>query len=442
MFTSMKAHVRTLWLVALFLPAVLQAGDNWPQFRGPTGDGHSDAKGLPVAWSETEHIKWKVPIHDKGWSSPVIWGDQIWLTTAKEDGSQLFVLALNKHTGKVLHDVKLFDAEQPILWKGYNSYASPTPVIEENRVYVTFGRAGTACLDTKTAKVLWQRRDLLCDHFRGAGSSPVLFGNLLIMNFDGVDQQFVVALDKATGKTVWQTKRSVDFKDIEANGKPKADGDLRKAYATPMITIMEGKPVLLSSGAKAHYAYDPLTGKEYWRVEAQPFHSTGSRPLFGHGMMFIQGGFSKGHLFAVKPPPASAWNGGVLDAAKDDDPQPGKPQLVWRVKKGVPEAPSALLVGDLIFMVDNGGFASCLEAMTGKEVWSQRVTGSVYASPITADARVYTADKKGKVAVFAAAREFKLLAENQLDGEINASPAVSGKALFYRTAQSLYRIEQ
>jgi outer membrane protein assembly factor BamB len=426
----------------------LPAADNWPQFRGPDGDGHSDAKGLPVTWSETQNVKWKTPIHDKGWSSPVIWGDQIWLTTATEDGSQLFVLALDKNTGKLLRDVKLFDAEQPILWKGYNSYASPTPVIEEGRVYVTFGRAGTACLDTKSAKVLWERHDLLCDHFRGAGSSPILYRNLLIMNFDGIDNQFVVALDKATGKTVWQVKRSVDFKDLDpATGKPKADGDLRKAYSTPHVAMFEEKPVLLSSGAKAHYAYDPLTGKEFWRVEALEHHSTGGRPVVGYGLIFLTTGFSKGHLLAIKPPPAKAWNGSVLDATRDSDPEQDRPQLVWRMRKAVPETHSALLVGDLIFTVDNAGMASCLEALTGKEVWTERVLdpkAKVYASPIYADGRIYCYDKgnPSTVAVLSASRKFELLAKNQLDSEINASAAASGKALFFRTARTLYRIEQ
>ena len=163
------------------------AADNWPQFRGPTGDGQSSAKGLPLKWSETENVKWKTPIHDKGWSQPVIWADQIWLTTATDDGKDLFVMTLDKNTGKVLRDVKLFDAVQPEKWKGYNSYASPTPVIEEGRVYVSFGEAGTACLDTKTGAKLWERRDLKCNHYRGAGSSPILHGNLLVLEFDGAD---------------------------------------------------------------------------------------------------------------------------------------------------------------------------------------------------------------------------------------------------------------
>ena len=415
---------------------------DWPQFRGPAGDGRSEAKGLPLTWSETENVKWKMPIHDKGWSSPVIWGDQIWLTTATEDGKQLFVLTLDKATGKIIRDVKLFDATQPELWKRYNSYASPTPVIEEGRVYVTFGEAGTACLDTKTGKVLWERRDLRCNHYRGAGSSPILYGNLLVLQFDGADDQFIIALNKQTGKDEWRVKRSVDYKDLGANGKPQAEGDWRKAYGTPQIATIEGKPVLLSNGAKAHYGYDPLTGKEYWHV-SHPFHSTGARPLYQHGLIYFSGGFSRGHFLAIKPPPASAWKAGnILDASKDSEPAPGKPHVAWRLTKSVPETPSPILHEDLLFVVDNNGFASGIEAKTGKVLWTERVLKAMYASPVFSEGRIYACDREGKGAVFTATREFKLLGESKLDGTIEASPAVDGKALYLRTSKALYRIEK
>lgn len=432
--------------VALSLSvAVNGAGaDNWPQFRGPHGNGIADAKGLPLEWSETKNVKWKTPIHDKGWSSPVIWGDQIWLTTATEDGSQLFALCVDKHTGRIVHDLKLFDAVQPELWKRYNSYASPTPVIEEGRVYVTFGEAGTACLDTQTGKVLWTRRDLKCNHYRGAGSSPILYQNLFILHFDGVDDQFVIALDKRTGKDVWKTKRSVDFKDLDADGKPKAEGDFRKAYGTPQIVTLEGRPVMLSTGAKALYAYDPLTGRELWQVEVQPFHSSGARPLFGHGLVFFAAGFSRGHLLAVKPPPLSTWKpGNVYEATPNSEPEPGKAQVVWRVTKGVPETPSPVLKDDLLFVVDNNGFVSAVEALTGNVLWNERLLKAVYGSPICAEGRVYATDRDGRTVVFAAAREFKRLAENKVDdNQGGASLAASGKAIYLRTVSALYRIEE
>lgn len=407
------------------LPA--SAGDSWPQFRGPHGDGVSDAKGLPVTWSETEHVKWKTPIHGRAWSSPVILGDQIWMTTATEDGRQLFAVCVNRDSGKVVIDEKLFDVANPQFAHKFNSYGSPTPALEPGRVYVTFGSPGTACLDAKTGKVLWQRTDFVCNHYRGAGSSPIIFGNLLIMNFDGSDHQFVVALDKNSGKTVWETKRSIDYQDLDASGKPAGEGDYRKAFSTPHVAVMEGRPLLISSGAKAHYAYDPLTGKEIWRFEERAQHSASARPLIGHGMIYILTGFGKGQLLALKP-------GGQGDVTEKN--------LVWKMAKGAPSKPSPLLIGDSLYLINDSGIASCLDAKTGAEIWNERVGGNFSASPVAADGKIYFCNEEGKTIVVAPDRKFKKLAENKLDDGFMASPAIAGKALFLRTKTALYRIEQ
>ena len=285
------------------------AADNWPQFRGANGDGHSDAKGLPLTWSETNNVKWKTAIHDKGWSSPVIWDRQVWLTTASDDGRQLYAVCTDRDSGKVLHDLKVFEIGGQTDIRKYNTYASPTPVIEDGRIYVTFGSAGTACVDTKTGRTLWDRRDLECNHYRGAGSSPIVYQNLLIMNFDGSDFEYVIALNKKTGETVWKTDRSVDYKDTDANGSRQADGDYRKAFSTPHVAEVNGRPVLFSSGAKAHYAYDPVNGHEFWRVEEPEQHSASTRPVLGFGNVYFLTGFGKGQLIAVKLPDMKNWSG-------------------------------------------------------------------------------------------------------------------------------------
>jgi outer membrane protein assembly factor BamB len=414
-------------LALLSLSITLAAAENWPQFRGPTGDGQSDATALPLKFSDTEKVKWKTAIHGKGWSSPVIWSAQVWLTTATEDGTALSVLCVDKESGKVLRDEVLFRVATPQFCHKFNSYASPTPVIEEGRVYVTFGSPGTACLDTKTGAKIWERTDFVCNHYRGAGSSPILWGDLLLMNFDGSDHQFVVALDKKTGKTVWETKRSVDFQDLDKEGKPTGEGDFRKAFATPTIIQHAGKPILLSSGAKAHYAYDPATGRELWRFEELAQHSASTRPVVGHGLAYFQTGFSKGQLLAVK-----LGGSGVL---KEED-------LAWRQKKSVPNKPSMILGGDLLFMIDDGGIASCVDAKTGAPRWTERVGGNMSASPIHAAGRIYVGNEEGKVSVVALAPEFQLLAENQFPDGFMASPAVSGKALYLRSKTHLYRVEE
>ena len=413
-------------MTSWFLLAGLLALGQWPQFRGPDGDGVSPSTGLPVTWSETQNVRWKTSIHGRAWSSPVVLGRQVWLTTATPDGKQLFALAIDKDTGKVVHDLKLFDVATPQFAHAFNTYASPTPVIEAGRVYVTFGSPGTAAIDTTTGKVLWERRDLECNHFRGAGSSPILFGNLLLMHFDGSDVQYVVALDKRTGKTVWKTNRSVDFADLDPNGKPKADGDFRKAFATPQIVMTGNTPVLVSIGSMATYGYDPLTGKELWRIEEKGNFSGSTRPVVGHGLVFYPTGFNTGQIFAIRPD----GSGTVTNT-----------HVVWKFGRGAPNKPSLLLLGDLLFMINDGGIVTCLEAGTGREVWRSRLTDSYSASPVAADGRVYFFSEDGKATVIEAGRAFKVLAENTLDDGFMASPAIDGQALYLRTRTHLYRIE-
>jgi len=409
---------RTVLILAIILVAgPARADRNWPQFLGPRANGISDATDLPLEWSETSNIKWKTPIHDRGWSSPVVWDDQIWMTTATADGKQMFAVAVHRRTGEILYDIKVFTVEEPEEIHALNSYASPTPVIEAGRVYVHFGTYGTMCLDTATGKPLWSRRDLNCNHFRGPGSSPILFGNLLILHYDGFDVQFIVALDKTTGRTVWKTDRSTEFGNI--------DGDLRKAYCTPLITRVGGRLQMISPGAKAAMAYDPNTGEELWKVRYGGF-SNASRPFFGHGLAFVNTGFGRPQLWAVRPD----GHGDVTDT-----------HVVWRVTKSVPAKPTPVLVDDLITMVDDRGIASCIEARTGKTVWRNRLPGPYSASPLYAEGRIYFFNHDDTTTVIRAGRQYEVLAVNKLDDGCMASPAVVGKAIFLRTRTHLYRIE-
>ncbi len=403
----------------------MAADANWPEFRGPSGNGVTTATGLPVSWSETNQVRWKTAVHGKGWSSPVVWGRQIWLTTATEDGKNLYAMCVDAENGRIQHDLKLFEVETPQFIHKFNSPASPTPAIEAGRVYVTFGSPGTACLDTQTGKVLWQRRDLPCNHYRGAGSSPIIYGNLLILHFDGSDYQYLVALDKNTGTTVWRKDRSMDYQDQGPDGKPKMEGDLRKAFATPQVAEFDGRPVLISQGAKAHYGYNPLTGEEYWRLEERSCHSASDRPIVGQGMLFFSCGFSRGLVLAIKP--------GLKGQVSTNN-------IIWRTNRNAPNKPSLILFGDLLFMVDDAGIASCLEAKTGTEVWRERVGGNYSASPLLAEGRVYFFNEEGKTTVVEASRTFKKLAENKLEAGFMASPAVVDSALVLRTKTHLYRV--
>jgi outer membrane protein assembly factor BamB len=275
--------------------------------------------------------------------------------------------------------------------------------------------------------VLWERTDLVCNHFRGAGSSPVIYKDLLILHFDGSDCQYLLAFDKHTGKTRWKTPRTVDFQDLDPEtGKPKIDGDFRKSFSTPLVIEVQGKPVLISLGSMALYAYEPETGKELWRVESPGSHSGCTRPVAGNGLVFSPIGYMA-PIWGVRPD-----GRGVVTHS----------HVAWRYETSVARRSSLLLVGDWLFDLNADGFAACLEAKTGKELWRERLGGNFSASPILAQGKIYCFDEKGKTTVIEASPKFRRLAVNLLDDGFMASPAVSGKALYLRTKSSLYRIEE
>jgi outer membrane protein assembly factor BamB len=416
--------------------------DYWNQYRGPSGDGKSLAKNLPVDFSETKNVRWKTLIHDEGWSSPVVWGNQIWLTTGREDGSELFAVCVDLESGKVIHDIKVFDVADPQKeWQGHNTHATPTPFVEEGRVYVHFGTYGTACLDTKSGKKLWERRDLNCDHRVRPASSPIINGDSLFLHFDGVDVQFVAALDKNTGQTLWLQNRGVDSDlgavlkaeglsdaDIEETKKEKPN-DNRKAYATPTIIAYQGQRQLISPGAEVTFSYDPANGKELWRVRHLGWGwNAACRPIFEHDLVYLTTGQSR-RLLAVQP----SGSGDVTDT-----------HVAWSHRRFVPNMPSPLIVDDLLFMVSDQGLASCLEAKTGRELWKHRLSagGDHWASPLYADGKIYFCGKKGIVSVIAAARDFQLLTENRLEASFIASPAIAGDNIILRSLTHLYCVAE
>ena len=417
--------------VMLSLVVSLQADDlPWNQFRGPRGDGSSTEKGLPVTFAEgSKAILWKTPIAGRAWSSPVVWGKQIWLTNAPEIQNapkdkpkldkpiELFAVCVDLDSGKIIHNIKLFEVDTPQFTHGTNSYGSPTPFIEEGRVYIHFGSYGTACLDTKTGEKLWDRRDMPCDHFRGPGSSPVVHGDLLYLTYDGYDFQYITALNKLTGKTVWKKDRDVDF--------GTTDGDAKKGYSTPSIIQVGGRELLISPFASATIAYNPKSGEPVWTVRHGGMNAA-ARPLFGNGLLYINSADGPNPLVAVKPE-------GQGDITKTN--------IAWRSNKQIPKRSSQILLGDLFFMMNDSGVASCLDAKTGEEIWSKRLPGAYWASPLTADGLIYCFSQEGDIPVFKAGRTFELVAENKLADGFNASAAVAGKSLILRSKTHLYRIE-
>lgn len=414
-----RSIVRVLLLLVLVGSGrITTAEENWPEFRGPHGDGHADAAALPLTWSETEHVRWKTAIHDRGWSSPVIWGDQIWMTTATQDGKQMFAVQVDRNTGAIVRDLLIFSPAEPAYCIPFNSYASCTPVIEQGRVYIHFGSYGTRAIDTATGKTVWTRQDLPCDHFRGPGSSPILAGNLLILTFDGFDLQYLVALDKRTGETVWRTDRNIQYESD--------DGDYHKGFSTPAVIRAAGREQLISPSAGATISYDPATGSELWRVRSGGMNAA-ARPLFGHGLVFATTAAGGWQLFGVRPD----GSGDTTDS-----------QLAWKFPKSIPSRSSPLLVGDRLFMVSDAGIASCIEAKTGDAVWQKRLPGEYTASPIYAAGRIYFFNDSGLSPVIEPGDDLHELALNKLDEGCMGSPAVAGNALFLRTKTHLYRIEE
>ena len=360
---------------------------------------------------------WKTPIHGKAWSSPVIWDQQVWMTTATANGKDLSAVCVDRETGKIVHDLLVFHIPEPQYCIEFNSYASSTPVIEAGRLYVHYGSAGTACIDTQTGKTLWARPDLPCDHFRGAASSPILFENLLVVALDGYDLQYVVALDKETGDTVWRRDRNIDY--------GTDDGDAKKAYCTATVIEVDGKPQLVYPSAGDTIAYEPRTGEELWRVHHGGMNAA-ARPLFGHGRLFINTASGGLKLFAMRV-------GGSGDVTKSN--------IDWTSTQGVSTRSSQLLVGDWLFMVSDAGIATCLDAKTGKLLWQKRLAGEFSASPIGAEGRVYYCNQVGETFVVAAQPKYELLATNKLDDGCMASPAVYDKAIYLRTKTHLYRLQ-
>ena len=392
--------------VFLLLFLLLTPGD-WPQFRGPDGQGHSDERGLPLNWSETKNVRWKVVIPGKGWSSPVIQGDRIWLTTATDEGKSLRAIAVDRNTGSILINVEVFHLKSPHQTNPKNSYASPTPVLEADRIYVHFGAYGTACIN-QSGEIIWQTHLEYDNGQHGPGSSPVLYDNLLIISCDGQDLQFVVALDKLTGKVRWKKTR-----------------EGYQAYATPLVIKRPEGDLVVSPGAFRAIAYEPRTGKEIWQVGYGDGFSNVPRPVYGQGLVFICTGFQQPSMLAVR-----------VDGRGDVT----RSNTAWTLNRGVPLTPSPLLVGDELYMISDNGIASCVDAKTGRELWRVRLGGNYSASPIFADERIYFLSEEGESVVIEPAKQFKALARNQLDGLTLASMAVSGGSIFVRSQTHLYRI--
>ncbi|MDA0282392.1 MAG: PQQ-binding-like beta-propeller repeat protein [Planctomycetota bacterium] len=437
--------VRTLALilVSCSLVTLAVADDGWPQFRGPGGQGNASSSAIPLTWDLEQHLSWSANVPGKGYSSPIIQGNRVWVTTAVEfeptpeqkrqslEASRLEpkdfarrqvagrvslrILCFDYSTGERIYETVVAEVESPEAIHVGNSYASPTPVIVGNRVYAHFGVNGTACLDAETGDVLW-RRSIPVFYSVGAGSSPVVYGELLILVCDGIDKQFVIALDRNTGQTVWKADRPP---------KRAEDGQLQKAYSTPLVIHHEGQDQLIVPGAQWVVSYNPATGEEIWRVDHGDGFSTIPRPVYGNGLVYICTGYSQSQLLAIRV-------GGKGDVTSS--------HVVWKAQRQISRNPSPLLADELLFVISDNGICTCFDALTGTTHWQQRIAGNYSASPVLANGHVFVLSHEGTITAIPASRHQETLTTSHAPGELKASPAIVKSSVILRSGSQLYRI--
>lgn len=435
------SHQLFVFCFTLLSCSLLNAEDHWNQFRGPYGNGISSATNLPIHFDETNNVRWKTLINGSGWSSPVIWENEVWITSGSDEKQELRAICLDLKTGDMKHNIKVFHMIPRKVDPAYvydsphlNSPATPTPVVEKDHVFVSFGSQGIACLNRQTGKTVWYRRDLRIYQPVRQGSSPIVDDKRLYVAFDGTDQQFFIALDKMTGKTDWKMDRNTNTDWTQTlrergltdnkGGKPN---DNKKSFATATTIKVDGKRQLIAPGAEAVISYDPDTGKELWRTVHPGGFNIAARPIYANGLVYVFTSGLNNILMAIRPD----GRGDVSDT-----------HIAWSTMRSTPGIPSPVIVAGLLFMVtDRGGIVRCLDAKSGDEIWKGRLGGDHWASPVYTDGKLYFSSKNGEVAVVEASRkEFKVISRNRLNAMFIASPAVSKASLVLRSTTHLYCI--
>ena len=415
----MKSRHSALWLPGLIGSAITASGTpEWPQFRGPTGQGIASATNVPVHWSATSNVVWKTAIPGRGWSSPVLADGRLYLTTALggADGTpaSLRALCVNAMDGAILWNVEVLqpdlDSAKTIHQK--NSAASPTPIVDRGRLYVHFGHMGTAALDV-SGKILWRQTALKYSPLHGNGGSPALVGDTLVFSCDGTKDPFIVALDTGTGEVRWKTPRNTD-------------AERKFSFSTPLVIEVGGTRQIISPGSGFVGAYDPADGHELWRVRYGQGYSLVPRPVFARGLLFTATGFDHPTVLAIKPAGA---RGDVTQT-----------HIAWTLRKGAPNTPSLLVAGDELYLVADSGVATCADARSGEIHWNERLGGNFSASPVCAEGRIYFQNEAGVGFVVKRGKTFTLLAENDLAEGTLASHAVADNALFIRSESNLWRV--
>lgn len=421
---------RALCVLCVLVPTMAVPGENWPRFRGPTGQGISTEKDPPLEWTAQKNVRWKTPIPGEGWSSPIVWDNRVFVTTVTDGSTKCRALCLDRDSGRILWNTEVFEIV-PLRKERKNSYASSTPITDGERLYVVFGDGGMAALDFNGG-IVWTNREVRHYSRHGLGASPLLHEGLVIMPFDGSnhvekagdwpknsdeerlgwqipwDKALIVALDTRTGKRVWTARR----------------GKSRVAHVTPNILREGDTAQLISCAGDAIQGFDPRTGELVWTVYSQ---GEGVTPSFamGDGLIFTSSGFEKTTLRTVR-------TGGRGDLTRS--------HIAWEQRRGAPTQPSLLYVKPYLYSITDGGVAHCYDATTGEVVYAERVGGDQCASPVYADGRIYFLSEAGEATVVKAGPRFEILAKNPLNEKCQASMALSQGRLFIRTENNLYCI--
>jgi outer membrane protein assembly factor BamB len=409
----------TALLPALFSSLQLQASESeWPQFRGPRGDGSSLAADLPLEWSPEKNVAWKVQIPGKGWSSPVLSKGRLYLTSAvsSDAGTHLHALCLDARSGTLLWNTPVFLAD-PVAAAAMhrkNSLASPTPIVTDSALFTHFGHMGTAALDL-SGRVLWKQETLGYPPVHGAGGSPVLVENRLIFSADGKENPVLAALDTSSGTLLWQTPRNSPAKK-------------QFSFSTPAVVPVDGSLQIISPASGFVGSYAPGDGKELWRVTYGEGYSVIPKPVHAHGLIFLSSGYDAPSFYAIRSQGASG------DATAS--------HVAWTLKKGAPHTPSALVVGNELYLVSDSGIATCADAQSGTVHWTERLGGNFSASPFSADGRLYFLSESGETSVLKAGTTFELLARNPLGERTLASCVPADHALYLRSEENLFKIGQ
>ena len=452
--SSLPSQLLPALLIFTTLWGTAEAADPaWPQFRGMHGNGVADASGLPETWGGLlDAPVWETRLPGIGWSSPVVTGKRVYLTSAEttalseaEQKERLaatkysdqvnlqadrevdcYLLEVHADTGKPLRRIKLISAKSPKPIHAHNGYATPTPVIDQQHVYCHFGSLGTVAVSQKTGKVLW-RRQFPIDDISGPAASPLLHENLLILVRDGCDQQHLIALDKTSGKMIWKTARPQ---------QPDIQRQYRRSFVTPLVIQVDGKPQLIAPTSNWAISYNPETGDEIWRARLPNGHALVPRPVYAErsslgkssteGLVYVCTGYYKPQLLAISPH-------GTGDVTKS--------HVRWRHSKQAPALASPVVADGLLYTVSDIGIANCFDASTGEVLWRERLDGTFAASPLLADNKLYFFSREGTTYVLRPGRDFQLLAENRLSGTTMATPAIYMNSLLIRAGVKLYRIQ-